>query len=428
MTTLTMSKKEINYFEVVSRLIRKEINGTKASELLDLTVRQIRRIKKKVKNNGPQALIHGNRGRPSNRAIPSKEKSKIVALLHQHYADFGPTFACEKLAELHGIIHDPKTIRAIQITEGLWTPNRKKKREEHRTWRKRKDAFGEMTQFDGSYHDWFEGRCETDEQCLLATIDDATGAVVQAEFAPHEGVLPVMGFWQEYILSHGKPRCIYLDKFSTYKMNQKVAIENPDTKTQFQRACQELDIQLIFANSPQAKGRVEKLFHTFQDRLIKELRLANISTIEAANCFLKQTFLPKFNARFSVQPTIKTNLHRPLSKEEKKNLTSILSRHTARTVQNDFTLAFNTTWYQLTKHQPCTIRKKERVTVEEHTDGTIYICHRGKELNYEILPIRPKKAKKVPWILAATRQPVKPALDHPWRSFHYEKQLINSTK
>ncbi|MBI4591960.1 ISNCY family transposase, partial [Candidatus Uhrbacteria bacterium] len=418
-----MSQKEIDRVDVLGRLQRKEMNGTKAAELLSLTKRQVRTLKKRFAAHGPAGLVHGNRGKPGHHRVPEKEKKKIADLLHKKYPDFGPTFAAEKLSEIHGIVHDPKTIRAIQIVEGLWNPRKNKSKSEHHSWRKRKDAFGEMLQYDGSYHDWFEGRGEANEQCLLTAIDDATGTVVQAALAAHEGVIPTCVFWREYILANGTPRAIYLDKFSTYKVNHKIASENPDVKTQFQRACNELGIQPIFANSPQAKGRVERLFDTLQDRLVKELRLADISTIEKANCFVRDVFLPKFNARFSVEPVSKANLHRPLTTGEKKSLASTLSRHTARTVQNDFTLAFDTTWYQLTKHQPCTVRKKDVVTVEEHTDGTIHICLRGKELHYETLSSRSKKVKSTQWVLPAVREPVKPAADHPWRSFHYGKSL-----
>ena len=419
-----MSKKEIDAYDVISRLVRKEINGTKAADLLSLSVRHIRRLKQKVKKKGAKGLIHGNRGTIGHHRIPKREHAKIVRLLKKRYTDFGPTFASEKLSENHGIIRDPKTIRSIQIAESLWTPRKGKKKSEHRDWRARKEACGEMLQFDGSYHDWLEGRGETNEQCLLAAIDDATGTVTKAIFAEHEGVLPVMGFWKDYMLTHGKPRSIYLDKFSTYKVNHKIASENPDVKTQFQRACNDLNIQPIFANSPQAKGRVERLFHTFQDRLIKELRLASISTIEEASHFLEQTFLPKFSAKFSVQPASTANLHKPLTQDDKKNLSSIFSRHTNRTVQNDFTFSVNNQWYQLTATQSIIVRKKDVVTVEEWTDGTIHVRLRGKELNYELLPARPKKTKNIQWVLAATHEPVKPATNHPWRTFHYGKKLL----
>jgi hypothetical protein len=415
--TLTMSKKEVDRVDVLGRLLRKEINGTKAAELLSLSNRQIRTLKKRFTMHGPKGLIHGNRGRPSNRRLPDKERKKIASLLAKKYPDFGPTFASEKLSELHGIARDPKTIRTIQIAKGLWTPQRGKKKSEHRQWRKRKDCYGEMLQFDGSYHNWFEGRGEENEQCLLAAIDDATGNVVRAVFAEHEGVLPVMSFWKEYVLANGKPRAMYLDKFSTYKVNHKVASENPDVKTQFQRACNQLGIQPVFANSPQAKGRVERLFNTLQDRLVKELRLANISTVKEANLFLEKVFLPKFNATFSVEPAGKENMHRPLADDEKKNLSSTFSRHTPRTVQNDFTFAFDKKWYQLIATQSIAVRKKDVVTVEEHADETIHMRLRGKELSYEILPEHPKKTKNTQWVLTPTavRRTFKPAKDHPWR-------------
>lgn len=423
-----MSKKEINRYDLISRVIRKEITAQKAGDLIGLSKRQIKRLKKKVKTYGPTGLIHGNRGQPSNNKIPKKESAKIRMLLHKHYADFKPIFATEKLSELHAISRDPKTIRSIMIVEKLWTPRKGKKWEEHRSWRPRKECFGEMIQFDGSYHDWFEGRGATSEQCLLAAIDDATGTVIEAVFAPHEGVMPVLGFWKRYTLSHGKPRSIYLDKFSTYKMNQQVAIENPDLKTQFQRACESLGIQLIFANSPQAKGRVERLFETLQDRFVKELRLKGISDIEEANKFLREEYLPTFNARFSVPPVSSANLHHPIAPYEKKNLDSIFSRHTKRTIQNDFTFSFNNQWYQLTERQPLTVRKKEIVTVEEYLDGMIHMCLRGKELNYCVLPMRPKRARVDSWVLATsiTRVSRKPAADHPWRRFHIQKHSIHS--
>jgi len=208
--------------------------------------------------------------------LPAKEQERIKMLLHERYADFKPTFASEKLRENHYLDHDPKTIRQIMINEGLWQPKRKEKISVHRAWRERRSHYGEMIQFDGSYEHWLEDRAGTGELCLLAAIDDATGKIVAARFAEHEGVFPVFGFWQEYLFLRGKPMAIYTDKFSTYKMNQKQAMENHDQKTQFQRATSELQIEAIFAESPQAKGRVERLFGVLQDRLIKELRLAKI--------------------------------------------------------------------------------------------------------------------------------------------------------
>lgn len=409
-----MTPKEVNRYAIIKKLINKEINGAHAAGLLHLSVRQTKRLKAKVREQGPEGLIHGNRGRPSNRCIPAEEKQRITKLLHKHYADFNPGFAAEKLDAKHNIKRDPKTVRQIMIEQGLWKP-RRSKQQEYRSWRQRKACFGEMEQFDGSYHHWFEDRgpyC-----CLLASIDDATGIPIKAKFALDEGVFPVFDFWKEYLEKNGKPYSIYLDKFSTYKMSQQVAQENHDILTQFQRAMQELQIETITAHSCQAKGRIERLFKTFQNRLIKEMRLANISTIEQGNQFLEKVFLPQYRARYAVEPRSKANLHKPLSKKERANLDAIFSRQSFRTIRNDFTLSFNKQWHQLLKEQPVTICKKDKVAVEERSDGTVHFRLRGRYLNYQVLPERPRKAKaEIPWVIAASRKPVYvPPRDHPWR-------------
>jgi len=378
-----------------------------------MTVRHIRRLKKKVKEYGIKGLIHGNRGRISNRRIPDKERQKIAGLLREHYHDFGPTLAMEKLEERHGLKRDKGTIRSIMIGEGLWQPRRKKK-EVHREWRQRKASEGEMIQYDGSYEYWFEDRGE--KICLLASIDDANSRV-WAKFDNHEGVEPTFNFWREYVERFGKPYSIYVDKFSTYSMNHKLAKENPDTLTQFQRAMEKgLNIEIIHAQSAQAKGRIEKLFRTLQDRLIKELRLNNISTIKEANRFLEEEFLPKFNAKFMVEARTRANLHKELTKKEKSKLDSIFSRQYKRVVRNDFTIDHKKNCYQLGKLQPATICKRDTITVEERMDQTICFRLRGKYLNYKLLPEKPKKIKesKEQWVIAASSK-YKPPADHPWR-------------
>jgi len=412
---LAMSKKDIDRHEILKRLIRKEIKRSHAAKLLKLTERHVTRLKQVVIEYGVAALIHKQRGKPSHHQLSEKERQRIVCLLKEKYPDFGPTFAAEKLRENHTIDHDPKTIRAIQMKEGLWKPRRSRAKDEHRSWRQRRSAFGEMLQFDGSYHDWFEGRGGITESCLLASIDDATGKIVELEFASHEGVFPVFAFWKRYLENHGKPRQIYMDKFSTYKMNSAAAKNNPDLKTQFERAMIALRVEPVFAQSPQAKGRVERLFDTLQDRLVKELRLANIVTVEDANRFLKEMFIPRFNEMFAVEPASSSDMHQMLSEKEKKLLPSIFSRQEKRTVQNDFTFSFQNQWHQLTEHQPVTICKKDDVTVEEHLDHTIHIRLRGKELNYTVLPQRPKKVH-APFVIAKSApQSTKPRADHPWR-------------
>lgn len=410
-----MSAKELDRLETIKRLLRQEINGTVAAQQLGLSTRQVRRLKGKLKTKGPAGLIHGNRGKVSPNRLPESKRQYIVALLQEKYYDFRPTLAAEKLAELHWINHDPKTIRTIMIGEGLWKPRQKRRLEQHRQWRRRRSATGELIQFDGSYEEWFEDRAP--RCCLLAAIDDATGKILGARFDHHEGVVPVFGFWEPYLITNGKPLAIYLDKFSTYQMNQPLAKENADTLTQFQRAMQILRIEVIPANSPQAKGRVERLFGTLQDRLIKELRLQGINTIEAANEFLLKKFIPDFNRRFAVIPRSKANRHRPLTKREAEQLPAILSRHSERTVRNDYTISHRSQWYQLTADQPATVCKRDRVIVEERRDQTIWIGLRGKYLNYRRLPARPPRAA-TSWVLPATaagRLPVKPPFNHPWR-------------
>lgn len=408
-----MTNREINRHGIIKKLLDKEVNGTTAASLLKLSVRQIKRLKAKVREFGPKALIHASRGKPGNRRTPDKEREAIAEILKQKYPDFKPTFATEKLSENHGIKRDPKTIRQIMIEEDLWKP-RKKKQKEYHAWRKRKSCYGQMLQFDGSYHRWVEDRGP--EWCLLAAIDDATGIPVKAKFDTDEGVFPVFKFWKKYTEQHGKPHSIYLDKFSTYKMTQQVAIENHETQTQFQRAMNQLGIEPITAHSPQAKGRIERLFNTLQDRLVKEMRLRNVSTIEEANRFLEEEFLPAYKTKYSVEPALKTNLHQPLNQKEKNKLDSIFSKQTTRIVRNDFTISFNNQWHQLLKDQSATVRKKDKILAEEWLDGSIHFLIRGKYLNSKIITERPQKTKKINWIIPAKKRDYTPAANHPWRS------------
>jgi hypothetical protein len=402
-TFLPMSNKELDRYDIIKRLIRKEINGTEASKLIGLSIRQIRRLKGQIILYGPKALIHGNRGKKGNRRLPDKERQRIIKLLHKHYYDFWPTHASEKLVEVHNLIHDPKTIRQIMIDEKLWEP-RKTKRKEHREWRQRKAHYGEMQQFDGSYHEWFETRLPG-KQCLLLSVDDATGDITKAKFDEHEGVFPVFNFWLEYLKKQGKPMSIYMDRFSTYSMNQKLAKENPDTLTQFQRAMRELRIEPILAHSAEAKGRVETMFGTLQNRLVKEMRLRKINSIQEANQYLQDEYIPWYNARYAIQPHAKSNLHNKLTNREQKRLKSIFSRQEQRTIQNDFTISYKTQWFQLTKQQPVTIQKKNKVVIEEYRDGSIKIRLQSKYLNYIQISKGQKQIKRqVPWIIPATCQ------------------------
>jgi len=421
MAGIIHNDKEKYKFDVITKVLKKEIKPGLAAKLLSISTRQVRRLKIEVREYGASATNHKLRGKPSNHHIDPIVKEKALTAIKESYADFKPTFATEKLEENHSIQISYGTTRLWMIEAGLWKP-RKQKAINYRSWRPRKDYFGEMQQFDGSYHLWLENRYtdplgEPIELCLLVSIDDATGKITRATFAENEGVIAVFTFWKEYIIQCGKPLGIYLDKFSTYKINHKGAVDNVDLLTQFQRAMQTLGIPLITAHSPEAKGRIERLFQTLQDRLIKEMRLANITTPTQANVFLENVFLPLFNNKFSVVPAKGGDTHRPLSEADRNNLISIFSIQSTRRTNNDFTIQFKNNWYQLAEIQPTTVRPKQEVIVEEWLDGTIHFRLQKLYLNYTVLPARPKKTKKQPVILTKHKLNWKPSADHPWRLY-----------
>lgn len=428
MALITMSAKEIDRLAVITRIINKELTAAEAAEQLGLSKRQVKRIKKRVKKHGAAGLIHQGRGRTSNRKLKQSLADKIVKLLKTAYAGFGPTLTAEKLLERHKIKVSDEALRSIMIKNNLWKPKARKKNQEHREWRPRREHCGSMEQYDGCYHRWFEDRAP--ECCLLLSVDDATGQITQAKFEQHEGVMPTFGFWKAYVLEKGKPASIYLDKFSTYKINHKSAEDNKELITQFQRACRDLGIELITAHSPQAKGRVERMFDTLQDRLVKELRLQNISDIETANKFLKEKFIPAFNKKFAVIPAEPADLHRQLTKADKEHLNSIFSIHSARVVMNDFTVQFKNQYFQLSQRQPVTVCRKDTILIEEHLDGTTKLKLRSKELNCLLLPKRPEKAYKLRIPALATSTPAfKPPASHPWRrQFLMNKINLQATR
>lgn len=414
-----LTPKEQYKLEVITKVINREIKPGLAALLLGISTRQIRRLRVAVQDGGYEAVVHGLRGKQGNHHIDMNLKEKTLRIVKEKYSDFKPTFASETLADRNHIKVNPQTLRRWMTEYGLWKTQDQKKTD-YRSWRPRKEYFGEMEQFDGSYHFWFENRyCDQEglpiEVCLLACVDDASGKITKATFAANEGVAAVFNFWKEYILTTGKPLNIYLDKFSTYKINHKSAVDNHELMTQFQRAMQDLEITLISAHSPQAKGRVEKLFGTLQDRLVKEMRLVGINTPEDGNNFLEEVFLSNFNGKFAVISQKEGNVHRPLSDTDKKNLNRIFSAQSRRRVNNDFTIQFKNKWYQLTELQPTTVRAKDKILVEEWLDGTIHFSLREKYLNYTVLPERPMKIKQLPLILTTHKLNWKPPKDHPWR-------------
>lgn len=396
MENIIMSRKENERVKVVRDILAGRRTQISEAERLKVTTRTIRYWTTSFEAHGAEGLVHGNRGKESPQCVPKKEREKITLLIQNNYADFGPTFASEKLSELHGIQRDPKTVRAIMIEEKIWIPGNKTNHRTavHRFWRERRARRGELVQFDGSYHDWFEGRDGRTESCLLAAIDDATGELLWAQFAEHEGTLPVMRFFTEYAGRYGLPASLYLDRFSTYKMTQNIAIQNPDLKTQLQRAMKTLGIELIFALSPQAKGRVERLFKTLQDRLVKELRLRKISSAEEANRFLERTFLASYTRKYGVEPREAQDAHRPLSKREQNLLPQTLCRMEKRVLQNDFTVSFQSQWFQVLKTAGLAIRPKDPVFVRQFPDGSLSLTIRDKPVNTKPISkrTRPERA------------------------------------
>jgi hypothetical protein len=388
------------------------INGTDAAKQLALSVRQVKRLKARVAVEGGKGILHRLRNRESNHRTDPKVYRQAKELIENLYLDFGPVLAHEKLTESHGLDIGPAATRNLMIAEKIWIPKKRKRNQQYRAQRERKDCLGEMIQFDGCYHLWFEDRNE--EYCLLSGIDDATGRPTKLKFALSEGVKEVFAYWKEYIKKYGKPVAIYLDKFSTYKINHKNAKDNYELLTQFQRACRELGITLITAHSPQAKGRVERPFSTFQDRLVKELRLRNISNIGEANEFLDKFWTADYAKRFAVKPKSKTDLHRELTAEELENLDAIFSVQSARKVKNDFTVQFKNQWYQLAEKQPATVCRNDTVLIEERLDGTVAMRLRGKYLNFKPLAAKPPKAA-APFAIPAKSKAHVPAPDHPWR-------------
>ncbi len=428
---ITMTNKDAKRYNIVNSLIANRIDGTEAAKQLDLSVRQTKRIKAAVALSGIKGVIHGNRGRDSHNKINSNILKNAKKHLKKIYYDFNPLLAQEHLRDDQKIQLSKETVRQLMIAEKLWCPRKKTDAKKY-FWRKRKDNYGEIEQFDGSYHNWFEGRNEVMvglEQCLLLSVDDATGKITKAVFEYDEGVVPVFKFWKGYFEDTGLPNAIYLDKFSTYKVNHKNAVDNKEFMTQFERAMNQLGVRVIHANTPQAKGRVEKMNGTLQRRLVKEMRLNKINTIEDANKFLNEIFIPKFNRQFAVAPAKQNDLHQKLNTKEKDGLDKILSIQSERTIGNDYTIQFKNQYFQLTETQPTTVYKKDKIIVEEHLNGEIKLSARNHYLNYFRLPERPKKVIDIKLVALTTKPPTtkwKPQANHPWRTqFFINKKQPN---
>ena len=402
--TMRMSVKELKRIHVIRQAMDKAVRQREASEVLGVTARQVRRLIQRVRAEGDAGLVHRSRGRPSNRRHRPALKAQVLRLYGQHYGDFGPTLAAEKLAERHGVTLSVETLRGWLRAAGVTHFQRRKR--PHRVWRARKAHVGALLQMDGSHHAWFEGRGPT---CvLMAYIDDASGRV-DARFYDYEGTVPAMDSFGRYVQRAGLPHRVYSDKHTTYRapgqptVTEQLAGKKP--QSQFERALAELGIELLHAHSPQAKGRVERLFKTLQDRLVKDLRLADIATLDAANRFL-ETWLPRYNRRFAVQPAQAADLHRP--SPTARVLDRILCLKTTRVVRRDWTVAHHGHLYQLETNVPAA-----QVVVEERLDGTMRITHHDRPLRYHAITTRPV-TRTPPPPLVTPRRPVKPTPTHPW--------------
>ena len=416
MEKIKLTASEQERYDIIRSCIDRDITNKEASTRLGLKVRQIQRIKRAVEKQGTEGAMHKSKGRTSSNATNKTTVKKTVDFLKQKkHQDFGPTFAQEKLLAL-GVEMNKETLRLLMIKKDLWKPHPRRGPQIVREWRERKERFGELVQFDGSYHDWFEN---DSEECLLAAIDDATSKIVKAVFEDNEGVFAVFRFWLSYVEAYGLPVAIYLDKFSTYKVNHKNAVDNKEFMTQFERAMTELGVQVICANSPEAKGRVERLFGTLQDRMVKEMRLADVKKRDEANRFVCEKYLPDHNARFNVLAKNTDDAHRPLSDDLRVKLPSIFSIQSRRRVNNDYTIQFKTRWYQLEAAQKTSVYKRDEVIVEERLDGTVHIRLKAVYLEYRELPDRPKPLR-VPVVAITKQKPDwKPPKDHPWRKFNF---------
>jgi hypothetical protein len=403
------SPEELKRLHVIGKVQEKGIRQGKAGEILSLSVRQIRRIVKRVRAEGERGVIHRSRGRLSNRAFPVKNRDRVIELYREKYEGFGPTLAAEKLLERDRIKLSEETLRGWLIESGDW--KKRRKRRGHRQWRERKEHCGGMVQMDGSHHDWLEGRGPA---CvLMGYIDDATGRGF-GRFYAYEGTLPAMDSFRRYIQRYGIPLKVYLDKHTTYKSNGKPTLEEElagiEPLSEFERALKELGVEVIHAHSPQAKGRIERFFGTLQDRLVKEMRLRGIQSIEEGNLFLEE-YWPKFNRKFAVDPKEKEDLHRSVPRGLK--LDDVLCIKVKRALRNDFTVAYNRRLYQVED----SIRVSN-VMVYEGLDGSIRLKYKGRLLKIREIASRPLAERNEPVRLPPKKRYVPPK-GHYYRNFTF---------
>ena len=416
--TIAMTQKAVDRLGVVQQVVGRQLRQKEAARQMGLSVRQVKRLVARYRAEGPSGLISRHLGRCPGNALSDAVRQEVLGLVRTHYPDFGPTLACEKLAAHHGHKLSAETLRQWMIAEGLWKPRARKSARIHQR-RPRRPCRGELVQIDGSPHDWFEDR---GPRCtLIVFIDDATSELMALRFAPAETTQAYMETLRAYLAQHGRPVALYSDKHSIFRVN------HPDREgelTQFTRALKTLDIEPIHANTPQAKGRVERANQTLQDRLVKELRLAGISDIDTANAFLPG-FLSDYNQRFAVPPQNPADAHRPVL-HDPQELDLIFSLHAHRKLSKNLTLQYKNREYQLTGQGKGYRLRGAEVTICEAFDGAVTLLYEGRPLPYRILnegeppiPLDDEKSIHATVDQAKCVQLVrpthKPAPDHPWR-------------
>lgn len=385
--TLVMNQEELKRIGLIKKVIDQEIYQYEVADLLSISTRQVRRLVRRYKQDGAKGVIHQLRGKVNCRKFEEEYKQKIIGIYLRRYKGFGVSLATEKLTKHDGINVSRETLRQWLIDEGCLV--RRRIRRKHRQRRERKEYCGQMVQMDGSHHDWLEGRGI--RLVLMGYIDDATNRVF-GRFYEYEGTIPALDSFKRYCLKYGIPQSVYLDKHTTYKSNQQDqwklhVLGRGDGLSSFERSLKALKVEVIHANSPQAKGRIERLFRTLQDRLVKELRLANAKTIDEANKVLDQ-YLVDHNGRYKVVATCRSDLHRksPLARE----LNEILSISKEHVLRNDFTVAHEGQLYQVLKWTSA-----KKVKVREYVDGSLAILgNHDNRLQYKLIEKRPEVKKK----------------------------------
>ncbi len=407
-----MSTKELSRLDVMQRLAEKRMTQREASQILGITRRQVKRLLRAYRRDGAKGLVSKRRGKPSNNRLAETTKQRALDLLKSTYVGFGPTLAHEKLVERDGLHLSDESLRQLMIAEGLWKPRKARKVVTHQM-RERRACFGELVQVDGSEYDWFEGR--SPKCTLLVFIDDATGKLLELLFVDQESFFSYAQAAEAYFRCYGKPGAFYSDKLGVFRVNLPT-LGQREPVTQFGRAMQELDIQILCANSPQAKGRVERAHQTLQDRLPKELRLRGIDTPAQANAYLPE-FRDDFNRRFAVSPRSTHDAHRPLTLKD--DLARILTWQEPRTLSKNLTLQFRKVVYQIQTSRPTYALRNATVTVCLEAAGKVTLLYRGQSLPYTIFHQQTRQAEIVETKTLdrslVQRPPVKPAADHPWR-------------